>query len=64
MSGLERVTQQHGRPSPGDNAGPRRMPAGCGAERMAPVLVTRGLSPQGSLQEFDRFHEFCIHSVD
>jgi hypothetical protein len=38
MSESERVTQQHRRPSPRDNAGPRRMPAGCGADRNGPRL--------------------------
>ena len=62
MSESERVRQQHGRPSPGDKAGPRRMPGGSGAERNGPRLgntgATRGRYPQRSVQEFDRFHGF------
>ncbi len=64
MSELGRVTEQHRRPLPGGKAGPRRMPAGCGAERNGPVLVTRGRYPQRSLQEFDRFHGFWLHPHD
>ena len=45
MSDLERVTQQHRHPSPGDKAGPRRMPAGCGAERNGPRLGNTGALP-------------------
>ncbi len=45
MSGLERVRQQHRRPWPGDNAGPRRMPTGCGAERNGPRPGNTGALP-------------------
>jgi len=45
MSDLERVTQQHRRPLPGDKAGPRRMPRGCGAERNGPRLGNTGALP-------------------
>jgi hypothetical protein len=45
MSELERVRQLHRRPSPGDKAGPRRMPAGCGAERNGPRLGNTGALP-------------------
>jgi hypothetical protein len=65
MSKLERVTQQHCRPSPGGKAGPRRMPSRLRARSgMAPVLVTRGRYLQRSLQEFDRFHGFWLHPHD
>ena len=45
MSDLERVTQQHGRPWPGDKAGPRRMPTGWGADRNGPRLGNTGALP-------------------
>ena len=45
MSESERVTQQHCHPTPGDNAGPRRMPRGCGAERNGPRLGNTGALP-------------------
>ena len=45
MSELERVTQQHCRPSVGGKAGPRRMPIGCGAERNGPRLGNTGALP-------------------
>ncbi len=45
MSELERVTEQHRHPLPGDNAGPRRMPPGCGAERNGPRLGNTGALP-------------------
>jgi hypothetical protein len=45
MSKLERVTQQHCLPSPGGKAGPRRMPAGCGADRNGPRLGNTGALP-------------------
>ena len=45
MSEPEQVTQQHGRPRPGGKAGPRRMPAGCGAERNGPRLGNTGALP-------------------
>ncbi len=49
MSGLERVRQQHRRPSPEDKAGPRRMPTGCGAERNGPRLGNTGALPTALL---------------
>jgi hypothetical protein len=58
----EPCSEQHRRPRIGE-AKPVR--AACrqaaGRTGMAPVLVTRGRYPQRSLQEFDRFHGFCIH---
>ena len=45
MSELGRVTEQHRRPLPGGEAGPRRMPIGCGAERNGPRLGNTGALP-------------------
>jgi hypothetical protein len=39
---MELCSEQHGRPWPGGKAGPRRMPAGCGAERNGPRLGNTG----------------------
>jgi excisionase family DNA binding protein len=41
--------------APGGESRPR-------AARNAPGLVTRGHYPQGSLQEFQGFHEFFVHT--
>ena len=42
---MEPCLEQHGRPSPGGEAGPRRMPTGCGAERNGPRLGNTGALP-------------------
>ena len=42
---MEPCLEQHRRPWPGDEAGPRRMPTGCGAERNGPRLGNTGALP-------------------
>ncbi len=42
---MEPCLEQHRHPWPGDKAGPRRMPIGCGAERNGPRLGNTGALP-------------------
>jgi hypothetical protein len=46
---MEFCSQQHRRPWSGGEAGPRRMPAGCGAERNGPRLGNTGALTTGFL---------------
>ena len=59
----EPCSEQYVRPWIGGKAGPRRLPIGRGADRNGPRLGNTGALPQRSLQEVDRFHGFCIHSL-